>query len=223
MEKGKKKPGGYYPLFLNLQDQPCVVVGGGRVALRKVKMLLDYGAHVSVISPAFNGDFAQLAKRKAMRLIRRNYKSGDLKGAEIVVAATDARNVNLKIAQEAKRAGALVNVVDDPEHSNFIVPSFLRRGHLTIAVSTGGRSPALARKIRTQLEQDFGREYGSLLSLIEEVRRALRSEGLRVSPETWQEILDLESLIHLVRSGQQEKAKALLMEKLKHHPAEERI
>jgi siroheme synthase-like protein len=124
------------------------------------------------------------------------------------------KEVNRKVADEAKKAGVLVNVADNPERSNFITPSFFKRGNLTIAVSTSGISPALARKIRTKLEKSFGEEYASLLSLIGEVRSKLKEEGYRASTETWQEALDLDFLIQLVRSGQRKKAKSILLTKL---------
>jgi len=108
-----------------------------------------------------------------------------------------------------------VNVVDDPEASDFIVPSLLRRGNLSIAISTGGMSPALARKIRTRLEDSFGEEYALLVSLVEEVRSTLRRKGIRVNAERWQNALDLDFLTQLLRTGQKDKAKAVLMKKLK--------
>jgi siroheme synthase-like protein len=205
----------YCPAFLNLRDKKCVVVGGGGVALRKVRMLLECGTAVTVISRKHHPQISQLARDKVIRLIRRDFDPGDLEGARIVVAATDGRRVNRKVAVEAKRVGALVNVVDDPAHSDWIVPSYFRRGDLTIAVSTAGCSPALAKKIRTRLEQTFGEEYHSLLSLAEDVRRALRKDGIAVSPEIWQEHLDLDSLIKLVKKGQPQKVKRLLLSRMK--------
>jgi siroheme synthase-like protein len=133
----------------------------------------------------------------------------------IVVAATDVKKVNRKVAKEAGRVDALVNVVDDPEPSDFIVPSILRRGDLTITISTGGMSPALARKIRTRLEESFGEEYALLVSLVEEVRSTLRRKGMKIDRERWQDALDLDLLTHLLREGHKDKAKAVLMEKLK--------
>jgi precorrin-2 dehydrogenase/sirohydrochlorin ferrochelatase len=160
-------------------------------------------------------DLSELADKKSIQVKRRSYKPGDLKGAIIVVAATDLKKVNRKVAMEAGRVGALVNVVDDPEPSDFIVPSILRRGDLTITISTGGMSPALARKIRTRLEESFGEEYALLVSLVEEVRSTLMRKGIRMNAEKWQDALDLNLLTHLVRTGQKQKAKAVLIEKLK--------
>jgi precorrin-2 dehydrogenase/sirohydrochlorin ferrochelatase len=211
----KRKTGTYFPVFLNVRQKKCVVVGGGQVAFRKVRMLLDCGASVTVISPVLRRDLTELANRKSIQVIRRSYKPGDLKGASIVIAATDAKETNRKVAKEAGKVGALVNVVDDPEPSDFIVPSLLRRGNLTITISTGGMSPALARKIRTRLEESFGEEYALLVSLVEEVRSTLRRKGMKIDTERWQDALDLDVLTHLIRTGHKDKAKAVLMKKLK--------
>jgi siroheme synthase-like protein len=201
--------------MLNLQGKKCVVVGGGNVALRKVKMLLDCGADITVVSPKPHPGMAKLSEKKAIRLIHRDYKVGDLMDATLAVASTDVREINQKVAQQAKRLGILVNVVDDPRLSSFIIPSFFRRGNLIIAVSSGGTSPALARKIRSNLEKSLGKEYATLLSLISEVRSALKERGYVVDGEMWQEVLDLKLLIRLIQKGQGEKAKILLLNKLK--------
>jgi siroheme synthase-like protein len=220
MNKKTSKRIVYYPVSLNIQGKRCVVIGGGKVALRKVKMLLDCGANVSVISPKPHPDIAKLSKERAIHLIQRDYEAQDLKGAVIAIVCTDVKEVNRKVADEAKKAGILVNVADDPEPSDFIIPAFFRRGNLTLAVSTSGVSPALARKIRMKLEKSFGEEYTSLLSLIGEVRSTLKEKGYIVDAEAWQEALDLDLLIQLVRSGQRKKAKAVLLSKLKGHKPE---
>ena len=220
MKNKDSKPPVYYPIFLNIKGKRCVVVGGGQVALRKVERLLDGGANVFVISPIPHPEIKKLSKQKAIHLIQRDYKAGDLKDAVITLACTDVKEVNRKVADEAKKAGILVNVADDPEPSDFIIPSFFRRGNLTVAVSTSGKSPALARKIRMKLEKSFGEEYASLLSLIGEVRSTLKEKGYIVDAETWQEALDIDLLIQLVRSGQRKKAKAVLLSKLKGHKPE---
>jgi len=211
----KEKTRVYFPVFLNIQRKKCVVVGGGQIAFRKVKMLLDCGASVTVISPVLHPDLSELSDKKSIRVIRRSYKLGDLKGAMIVVAATDVNKINRKVADEARGVGALINVVDDPKPSDFIIPSFFRRGDLTVSVSTAGRSPALARKIRTRLEENLGDEYRSLVTLINDARSSLKRQSITVSAEGWQAAHDLDLLTHLVRTGQEEKAKAVLMKKLK--------
>lgn len=214
MKNRDSKSPAYYPIFLNLQGKRCVVVGGGQVAHRKVKMLLEGGANVFVISPNPHPEIKRLSKRKAIHLIQRDYKAGDIKDAVVTLACTDVKDVNRKVADEAKKAEVLVNVADDPERSDFITPSFFKRGNLTVAVSTAGVSPAYARKIRTKLQKSFGEEYASLLSLIGEVRSKLKEKGYRVGTEAWQEALDLDLLIQLVRSGHRKEAKAILLTKL---------
>jgi siroheme synthase-like protein len=204
----------YYPIFINLQGRRCVVVGGGKVALRKVKMLLEGGAKVTVISPRPHPEIEKLSEKRVIQLIRRDYKAGDLKEAVIVIAGTDVKEVNRKVADEARKAGVLVNVADDPKPSDFIIPSFFRRGDLTVAVSTAGMSPALARKIRTKLEKSFGEEYASLLSLIGEVRSTIKEKGYIVDAEAWQEALDLDLLIQMVKRGHWKRAKTFLLSKL---------
>ena len=205
----------YYPIFVNIQAKKCVVVGGGHVAFRKVRLLLDSEADVTVISPTLHPDLAPLVEKKAIHLIQRNYRSGDLKGAILVFAATDVKKTNHRVAEDAKKAGRLVNVADDPGPSDFIIPSFFRRGNLIIAVSTEGVSPALARRIRTRLEESIGEEYASLLAVIGEVRSTLKDKGLKVDAEDWQEALGLDSLIPLVKSGNLKKAKTILLKKLR--------
>jgi siroheme synthase-like protein len=220
MNKKTSKRIVYYPVSLNIQGKRCVVIGGGKVALRKAKMLLDCGANVFVISPKPHPDIARLSKERTIHLIQRDYEAQDLKGAVIAIACTNVKEVNRKVADEAKKAGILVNVADDSEPSDFIIPAFFRRGNLTLAVSTSGKSPALARKIRMKLEKSFGEEYASLLSLIGEVRSTLKEKGYIVDAEAWQEALDIDLLIQLVRSGQRKKAKVILLTKLEARKAE---
>jgi precorrin-2 dehydrogenase/sirohydrochlorin ferrochelatase len=207
----------YYPIFLNLQGKKCVVVGGGEVAFRKVERLLESGADVTVVSPTLDPRLAQLARRRTIHTIERNYRSGDLKGAAIAIAATDIKGINHKVAEEARKVKALVNLVDDPEPSDFIVPSFFRKGDLIVAVSTGGQSPALARKVRSRLEKTIGEDYALLVPMIGDVRRTLKKKGVTVDTETWQEALDIDQLIQLIQRGRKRKAKAILLKSLMSH------
>jgi precorrin-2 dehydrogenase / sirohydrochlorin ferrochelatase len=215
MNKKKSKSVIYYPIFLNLRGKRCVVIGGGNVALRKVKALLDCGANVTMISPKPTPEIVKLSKKRAIHFIQRDYEKEDLGDAAIAFACTDVKKVNRKVAVDAKEAGVLVNVADDPRPSDFIIPSFFRKGNLTVAISTAGVSPALARKIRAKLEKSLGEEYALLLSIIGEVRSTIREKGIMVSVEAWQGALDLDLLIKLVQAGQREKAKAFLLNKLK--------
>ncbi len=204
----------YYPVFLDIGGKKCVVVGGGQIALRKVRALLECRADVLVISPDLCAGLGQLAGSGEIHVINREYQEGDLEGAFVAVVATGDGEANLRVAGEARRKAALVNVVDDPENCDFIAPSYIRRGDVTIAVSTAGRSPALARKIRNRLEKDFGNEYAALALLINEVRAEVKERGIKVDSEVWQEALDLDALLELVRRGDREKARAMLLNKL---------
>jgi siroheme synthase-like protein len=205
----------YYPVFLSIRGKRCVVVGGGQVALRKVRTLLEHKGSVDVISPDLCSELSDLAREGEIHVIRRHYQPGDLQGSLIAIAATDNNDTNLEVAREARKRAVLVNVVDDAENSDFIAPSYLRRGDVTIAISTAGRSPALARKIRTRLESDFTDEYATLALLINEVRAEVKQQGIRINGDAWQEALELEPLIELLRSGDSEKARTILLESLK--------
>ena len=214
MKRGEPKPA-YYPVSLNIRGRKCVVVGGGEVALRKVKALLEHGARVTVISPELGPELVQLARHGEIEALNREYQPGDLKDSFVAIAATDDSGTNRQVVREAKDRAVLVNVVDDAENSDFIVPSFLRRGDVTIAVSTAGRSPALARKIRTSLEEKFGEEYAALALLVDEVRAELKQQGITVGGDDWQAALDLDRLTELLSKGEREKARALILSKLK--------
>ena len=148
-----KRSNSYYPVFLNISGRKCVVVGGGKVAWRKVKGLLEFGANIEVISPDICPELNELAETGEINVLPRSYHTGDLQGAFVAIVATSNSDINQEVVKEARRSGVLVNVVDDAEDSAFIVPSCLRRGNITIAVSTAGSSPALARKIRTRLKK----------------------------------------------------------------------
>lgn len=204
----------YYPIFLNINGKICTVVGGGQVALRKVRVLLDYRARVRVISPDLCPELERLVESGDIVAERRQYLAGDLKEAFIVIAATDEQQTNIEVAREARKKGILINVVDDPDNSDFILPSYLRRGDVTIAVSTSGRSPALARKIRLKFEKEMANEYASLAVMISEVRTELKDQGINISSEQWQNALDLDLLIDLIKRGDKESAKNLLLNKL---------
>jgi precorrin-2 dehydrogenase/sirohydrochlorin ferrochelatase len=154
----------YYPAFLDVRGRRCLVVGGGAVAERKVTGLLDAGARVRVVSPTLTPALTALAAVGLVEHRARPFRRHDAQGAALVVAATGAPVVDDAVAAAARRARALVNVVDRPAACDFILPSVLRRGDLQIAVSTGGRSPALAREIRRRLEAYFGEESGTIVA-----------------------------------------------------------
>lgn len=165
-----------YPIYLvGLEHKHVLVVGGGNVALRKVNDLLEADARVTVISPTLAPELRALAEAERITVIERPYREGDLCNAFLVIAATNDPNVNQRIWQEAERCGRLVNAVDDPAHCHFITPAVIRRNHVIITVSTGGKSPALARRLRERIETLIGAEYGELADLLAELRPEIQS------------------------------------------------
>ena len=156
----------YFSICLDLSGKICIVIGGGKVAERKVQGLLACGAGVTVISPELTEALRELAAAERINLIQRPYEDGDLLGAFLVIAATDEPQVQRKVHEEAARANLLLNVADVPELCNFILPATLRRGDLAVAVSTGGKSPALARRIRERLDEIFPSEYEEYVTLL---------------------------------------------------------
>jgi precorrin-2 dehydrogenase/sirohydrochlorin ferrochelatase len=168
----KAKSFSYYPVFLNLKGKETVVIGGGKVAERKILALLKAGANITVISPEITKRIAREKPRGSLKHIPRQYRKGDVKNTFLVIAATDSEEINKKVSEEAP---CLVNVVDTPSLCNFIVPSVIQRGLLTIAISTGGVSPALSKSIRKELEKLYGPELAEYLRLLQKIReRAMR-------------------------------------------------
>ena len=160
-----------YPVFLDIKGKPCLVVGGGEVAFRKTETLLESGAtQVKVVAPLLHPGFAKLGEKGRLKFFRRKFRLSDLKGAAIVVCSTDSEEVNALVGEAAVKRGALVNVVDRPALCNFIVPAVLRNGPLTIAVSTGGASPALAKKIRIQLQKTYGGAFAKKVEALRKLR-----------------------------------------------------
>ncbi|HTP66060.1 MAG TPA: bifunctional precorrin-2 dehydrogenase/sirohydrochlorin ferrochelatase [Geobacteraceae bacterium] len=163
----------YFPVNLDIRGKPVVIVGGGAVAGRKCLSLLAAGAHVTVVAPALTETLMKCVNRGDVTHIARNYARGDLSGALLVFAATDCSEVNRAVAEEAKESGILADIADGPDLSEFISPALLSRGDLQIAISTGGKSPALAAKIRRELGRMYGREFAELIKILGKVREKL--------------------------------------------------
>ena len=161
-----------YPLFLDLTNQSAVVIGAGNVATRKIRTLLRAKAAVTVISPQATPVIRRLAQKKCVRWVRRRYRRSDLRGARLAIAATDDAEVNQVICLEAKRRNLLVNCITSPTAGNFFVPSLVRRGGISLAISTSGASPAFAKRLRADLEHFLGDEYPRLLKAMTAARRA---------------------------------------------------
>jgi len=201
----------YYPLMLDVQDKPCLVVGGGPVAERKVQGLLEAEARVTVISPAFTERLVQLEQEGRLTLLREPYRSGlpELAAAVLVFAATDKPQVNAAVRLDAQALGKLVNSADDADGSGFIVPAVVRRGRLLLTVSTSGASPAVARKVKRELETTFGGEYEIYLDLLQELRDwvQLRVPAAGERQEMFRLMLDW-PLLEWIRGGAFDKRQA---------------
>lgn len=198
---------GLYPVNLKVDGRLCVIIGGGKVAARKATSLLECGAVVKVVSPALHEEFEPF--HGSIDHVVRPYRRGDLEGAFLVIAATDDNETNRSVESEACDRQVLLNVVDKPEQCNFYVPSSIRRGELLLTVSTGGESPALAKRLRRQLEGEFPQEWAEAIRLLGEARREVIS---RVSEESMKrkclaELVALE-LVPLISSGGAEAAQA---------------
>ena len=168
----------FYPICLDLEARHCVVVGGGRVAERKVLGLLSCRAQVSVISPLLTEELQLQHARGTLQWIDREYQQGDLAGAFLVIAATDDEETQKQVYEEADANNLLLNVADVTQRCNFILPATARRGDLAISVSTAGKSPALARKIRMELEKRYGPEYRVLVNILGGIRPQVLASGL---------------------------------------------
>lgn len=180
MKDGEKLTNVYFPVFLNLEGKLCVVIGGGKVGERKVLSLLQAKAFVKLISPEATPVLQKLAEEGQILWEKRIYQPGDLEGAWLVVAATNDPSTQRSIYDEANAKRVFCNMVDVPEFCSFIVPSVVKRGSLTIAISTSGASPAVARRIRESLEMQFGPEYEIYLKLMENLRKQILE--LNLSP-----------------------------------------
>jgi precorrin-2 dehydrogenase len=160
----------FYIACLRLTGRPCIVIGGGDVGLEKVEGLLACDADVTLVAPEAHPELVQLALEGSIRWERREYRSEDLDGCLIAIAATDDTDVNIRVFEDAEERAMLVNVVDVPPLCNFILPAIVRSGPLAIAISTAGASPALAKRMKREISELFGDEYAALAVLLNEAR-----------------------------------------------------
>lgn len=203
----------YYPIFVQLQDIPCVVIGGGREAQRKVEGLLGAGAKVTVISPDLTPALTKMLSDGEIEHIAREYQEGDIDPFHVVMVATDDGAVNSDVSAEGRRKRIWVNAADDIPNCDFILPAVIRRGSITLAASTGGGSPALARRLREELEAYLTEEMPALADLLKEVRGELRSRSITPDAEAWQEAID-EDLRVLLAQRKYRQAKERLLKGL---------
>jgi precorrin-2 dehydrogenase / sirohydrochlorin ferrochelatase len=205
----------YFPIFVDLQDKLVVVVGGGMVAARKVESLVKAGAHVKVIAPEVVSEIAQTAE---VEIDLREYEEDDLEGAFLVIAATDSEKINRAVSEEAHSRRIFCNVVDRPELCSFIVPSIVDRGPIRIAISTGGFSPALSRRLRMLIGKNIGDEYVGLAAILGLIRPLVRSQaGTFDDHKRLFELLIDSELIDAIRSGDRRLAEDILFQALGQH------
>jgi len=203
----------YYPVFLNLNGRRCVVIGGGQIAEGKVLKLIESGANVTVISPEATQALHDAAGRDVIEINLRKYHTGDLQGAFLAIAATNDRVVNEEIFEEAENLGVLLNAVDDPPRCSFIAPSILQRGPVTLAISTGGASPALARKLRETLTESPALNWADATAVLSKARKMTKEKKVAVDPQRWQCSMTPE-LLALAQSGREDDALDMLMDGL---------
>lgn len=182
----------FYPVNLDIKDRHCLVVGGGSVASRKAKTLMECGAVVTVVSPEISAALKNMEQNSNITLVQRPYETSDLDGKFLVIGATNDEALNRRINADAEKRHMLCNIADVPDICNFILPSIIRRGDLCVAISTSGKSPAFAKKLRKDLEKTFGDEYALFLTLMGEIRKKLLAEAH--APEAHKPLF--EKLIH---------------------------
>jgi precorrin-2 dehydrogenase / sirohydrochlorin ferrochelatase len=202
-----------YPVMLDLAGRACLVVGGGPVAEGKIDGLLAADARVTVVSPSLTPALLTLAGEARLHWRPREYVAGDAAGFALVMVATSDASVNEAIAAECRAGGVWINCADDPGRCDFILPAVFRRGALTVAVSTGGVSPAMARLVREELEARLPDDLALLTDVVGDVRRSLREGGISLDAERWRQALDRE-LRSLAAGGRVVEARARLKERL---------
>lgn len=167
----------YYPICLNILERKCVVVGGGDVAERKVARLLEAGADVEVVGKVLTHKLEMMKSEGTIKHIDADYREDFINDAFLVIGATDKDDVNERIFLDAREKGIIVNIVDSPDRCDFTLPSIVQQGDLQIAISTGGKSPALAKKLRKEMQGSYGSEYRSLLNIMGQVREKVIIRG----------------------------------------------
>ncbi len=205
----------YHPIFVDLSDKLVVVVGGGMVAARKVEPLLKAGARIKVIAPEVVDEIGQCAQ---VEIVSREYKKGDLKGASLVIAATHSEETNRAVSRDALSKRIFCNVVDSPELCTFIVPSVVERGPIKIAISTGGFSPALSRRLRMIIGKNLGEEYVILAAILGKIRPLVRSStGVSEDHRRLFEVLIDSELLDAIRANDRGLAEDILFQALGEH------
>jgi siroheme synthase-like protein len=203
-----------YPIFVELKERPVIVIGGGHVGAEKVRGLLAAEAAITVVSPELIDELREHADAGRIKHIARAYAEPDLDGGyEFVMVATDDGAINAEVAAAGKRRGLWVNAADDPTNCDFILPAVVRKGKITLAASTSGTSPALARRLREELDAYLTEDMPALADLLAEVRQEVRAHGIKVESDTWQYAID-EQLRVLLAQRKFVAARARLIDRL---------
>ena len=204
----------FYPVSLDISNEKCVVVGGGDVSERKITRLLECGARVVLVGKTITSGLRAMKNEGTIEHVPCDYSEEHIEGAFLVIGATDRDDVNEKIYRDSRSRGILVNIVDEPARCNFIVPAIFRRKDLLIAVSTGGKSPALARRLREKMEEKYGPEYGILLDIMGNLRRKIiaRGDTSAENKRIFESVLDSDILRH-IREKELDKARAIIRDR----------
>jgi precorrin-2 dehydrogenase/sirohydrochlorin ferrochelatase len=201
----KKYP--YYPIFIDIEDRDVVIIGGGNVCARKAETMMRYGARVTIVSPDFTDEIEQWARDGSLTLRRKRYAESDLENANIVIASTDHQEVNEQIAADCRRRRIPVNVVDVTPLCEFIVPAIVESGSVQVAVSTGGRSPALARTLKEELQRFIGPEYAEVNDLLGTLRDgAKRALPTDVDRKRFFDGIIARGILEMLRTGRRRDA-----------------
>lgn len=208
----------YYPIYVQLNGQPCVVIGGGKLAEGKVDGLLAGNAKVKIIASVLTPHLHDLVQQNQIEYIAREYQQGDLTGAFMVICATDKAEINQQVWEEANVNRQLVNVVDDIPHCNFIAPAILRKGALTIAISTAGHAPALAVRLKERLNREIGPEYERFLELAGKLREPLARHipDFETRKALWYQIVD-SNILDVLADGDESAAVEIISQVVGFH------
>jgi len=212
------RPSNYYPVFLDLAGRCCLVVGGGKVAEGKVQGLLAANARVTLVAPHLTHELQRQVGDGRLHHREGEYDASDLEGTDLCFVATDDGAINARVAADARQRRIWVNAADDPPNCDFILPAVVRNGSVVLAASTGGASPALARRLREDLTAFLDEGYGPLSELLGTVREEVRAAGARIDPEAWQRAIDAK-LRTLIAQGRIEDARNRLRRALGLEPS----
>lgn len=206
-----KKNYPYYPIYLDIEERDVLIIGGGNVCARKAETMLKYGARVTVVSPEFTDEIEEWAKAGTVTIRRKTYEESDLEGASIVIASTDDQCINGRIARDCRRRKIPVNVVDVTHLCEFIVPAIVERGSIQIAVSTGGKSPALARTLKEDLQRAIGPEYDEVNRLLGTLRAgAKKTLPTDVDRKRFFDSIIADGVLDMLRNGRRQDAYATI-------------